>query len=154
MPCTNAMARRAVKRAFSGTPQTFRALINISGEERHYDIRLLPRQSGELMAVMRDVTGDVWATAEADRQQSRAELEGKVEKQFGIRNPYNFTFREFTVLHLVARGAADKEIATELGIALSTVNKHVSNILGKMNAGSRTEAGVRAVQEGLVTTDA
>jgi DNA-binding NarL/FixJ family response regulator len=51
----------------------------------------------------------------------------------------------------MARGAADKEIANELGITLSTVNKHVSNILGKMNAASRTEASVRALQEGLTS---
>ena len=64
---------------------------------------------------------------------------------------YEFTFREFTVLHLVAKGVADKEIANELGVVPSTVHKHVSSILGKMGASSRTEAGVRAVREGLVS---
>ena len=146
-----AVARQALKRALVGKPQVFRARVDIRGEERIYDFRLFPTGSGELLAFMRDVTGETWAVGEAERRRSRDELEKTVERQYGIRNPYQFTFREFTVLHLVARGAADKEIAGELGIALSTVNKHVSNILGKMNAASRTEAGVRAVQEGLAS---
>ena len=53
------------------------------------------------------------------------------------------------MLHLVAEGAADKQIAESLGISIYTVNKHVGNILGKMGAASRTEAGVRAIREGL-----
>ena len=49
---------------------------------------------------------------------------------------------------------ADKQIADALGISMYTVNKHVGNVLGKMNAVSRTEAGVRAVKEGLLPRDA
>jgi DNA-binding NarL/FixJ family response regulator len=45
---------------------------------------------------------------------------------------------------------ADKEIAAQLGISPLTAQKHLSNILSKMGAGSRTEAGVRAVRERLV----
>ncbi len=104
------------------------------------------------MAFLRDVTGEVWAIAELERRAARAELEGAVERQIGIKNPYEFTFREFAVLHLLARGVADKQIANELGVVPSTVHKHVSSILAKMRAGSRTEAGVRAVREGLVST--
>ena len=54
------------------------------------------------------------------------------------------------VLNLVVEGMADKQIADTLGISIFTVNKHVGNILGKMNATSRTEAGVRAIREGLL----
>jgi PAS domain S-box-containing protein len=146
-----ATARHALGQALAGDARSFRCRIEIWGEERLYDIRFFPLDSGEVLAFMRDVTGEVWASEEEGRRRSRDELEGHVERQFGIHNPYNFTFREFTVLHLVARGESDKEIANELGIALSTVNKHVSNVLGKMNAASRTEAGVRAVQEGLAS---
>ena len=48
------------------------------------------------------------------------------------------------------RYLTDKEIARELVISPLTVHKHVANILGKMNAASRTEAGVRALREGLL----
>ncbi len=88
--------------------------------------------------------------AEAKLQQARDELEGRIERQMVRRNPYGLTFREFTVLHHVATGKADKEIARELGISPLTVQKHVASILAKMNASSRTEAGVRAVREALL----
>ena len=64
---------------------------------------------------------------------------------------YGLTFRELTVLHLVADGKADKEIAVALGISPLTAQKHVANILSKMEAASRTDAGVRAVREGLIS---
>jgi DNA-binding NarL/FixJ family response regulator len=70
----------------------------------------------------------------------------------GRERRYKLTFRELTVLYLVAAGMADKEIAFRLGISHRTVSKHVENILSKMGAMSRTEAGVRAIREGLVET--
>ncbi|KKL87914.1 hypothetical protein LCGC14_1929980, partial [marine sediment metagenome] len=83
-------------------------------------------------------------------QEAREELEGKVERQMLRRNPYGLTFREFTVLHLVAAGRSDREIGITLSISHLTAQKHISNILAKMHASSRTEAGVRAVREGLL----
>jgi DNA-binding NarL/FixJ family response regulator len=50
----------------------------------------------------------------------------------------------------VSKGKADKEIAVTLGISSQTVNKHVARILHKMGASSRTEAGVRAIKDGIV----
>ena len=66
------------------------------------------------------------------------------------RMPYGLTARQLHVLELVVMGLSDKEIAFELGITRLTVQKHVSSILKRMRAGSRTEAGVRAVREGLI----
>ncbi len=83
-------------------------------------------------------------------QKAREELEGRVERQMLGRNQYRLTFRELTVLHLVAAGKSDKEIGLELGISPLTASKHVSNILAKMSVASRTEASVRAVKEGLL----
>ena len=48
--------------------------------------------------------------------------------------------REREILELVATGKATKEIADGLDITESTVNWHVSNVLGKINASSRAEA--------------
>ena len=100
------------------------------------------------LAVLDDIT--TRKRLEEELQQAREALEGRVERKLLQKNPYRLTFREFTVLHHVAAGQADKEIARELGISPLTVHKHVANILGKMNAASRTEAGVRALREGLL----
>ena len=88
--------------------------------------------------------------AEAAAQAAREELEARAEQRMGAAVRYGLTFRELTVLYLIAAGMADKEIASRLGISPRTASKHVENILGRMNAASRTEAGVRAVKEGLV----
>jgi DNA-binding NarL/FixJ family response regulator len=60
------------------------------------------------------------------------------------------TEREREVLILVAQGRANKEIAVELGITERTARTHVSNILGKLDLASRTQAALFAVREGLV----
>jgi DNA-binding NarL/FixJ family response regulator len=63
---------------------------------------------------------------------------------------YGLTKRELEVLRHVAAGQTDKAIAAILAVSQLTVHKHVSSVLAKMDAESRTEAAVRAVREGLV----
>jgi DNA-binding CsgD family transcriptional regulator len=59
------------------------------------------------------------------------------------------TSREREVLRLIAAGRSNKEIAAALFIAPKTASVHVSNILGKLGAGSRTEAAAIAHREGI-----
>ncbi len=58
--------------------------------------------------------------------------------------------REFQVLRRVAAGYSNQEIAEELVQAVSTVKKHINNIYGKLEVGSRTQAVVRAKELGLL----
>jgi DNA-binding NarL/FixJ family response regulator len=58
------------------------------------------------------------------------------------------TTREQQVLTLMAEGLANKEISSRLGISTHTVKFHISSILGKFNAGSRTEAVSIGVKSG------
>ena len=60
------------------------------------------------------------------------------------------TARELDVLRLVAEGDANKEIAWKLGISEHTAKVHVASILGKLSAGSRTEAVTIGIRRGLV----
>jgi DNA-binding NarL/FixJ family response regulator len=60
------------------------------------------------------------------------------------------TPREQEVLHLMAQGLQNKEIAAHLVISERTVKFHVSAILGKLGAGNRTEAVTLAVQQGIL----
>jgi DNA-binding NarL/FixJ family response regulator len=59
------------------------------------------------------------------------------------------TSRELEVLTLVAAGHSNREIGSELFIASKTVSVHVSNILAKLGAASRTEAAAIAHDNGL-----
>ncbi len=60
------------------------------------------------------------------------------------------TDREVEVLQLLAAGRSNQRIAHELVVALDTVKKHVTHILGKLGAANRTEAVARARQLGLI----
>jgi NarL family two-component system response regulator LiaR len=61
------------------------------------------------------------------------------------------TEREKEVLRLVAKGLSNRAVAQALNLSEGTARVHVSNILGKLGASSRTEAAVRALQMGLIS---
>jgi DNA-binding CsgD family transcriptional regulator len=60
------------------------------------------------------------------------------------------TSRELEVLRLVATGQSNREIAAVLVISPKTASVHVSNILAKLGAATRTEAAVKAHELGLL----
>jgi len=59
------------------------------------------------------------------------------------------TPRELEVLKLVAAGGTNHEIALELFLSEKTVARHISNILTKLDVGSRTAAAAYAFEHGL-----
>jgi NarL family two-component system response regulator LiaR len=61
------------------------------------------------------------------------------------------TEREVEVLQLVAQGRSNRDISEQLGISEATVRTHVSKILSKLNLGSRTQAALYALREGLAS---
>jgi len=62
----------------------------------------------------------------------------------------SLTGREREVLKLIVAGRSNREIGTTLFIAPKTASVHVSNILAKLGASSRTEAAAIAHEEGLM----
>ena len=60
------------------------------------------------------------------------------------------TPREVEVLRLLADGLGNKEVALRLGISDHTVKFHISSILAKLGAGSRTEAVTLGIRRGLI----
>jgi NarL family two-component system response regulator LiaR len=60
------------------------------------------------------------------------------------------TPREREVLGLLVHGLTNTEIAAQLVVSLSTVKTHVSSIIAKLGASTRTEAVAIAVRDHLV----
>ena len=88
----------------------------------------------------------------ADRS-APAQAVGRAHARLGgaaARDPLaGLTDREIEVLRLLAAGHSTKEIGAELFIATKTASVHVSNILAKLGAASRTEAAAIAHAQGV-----
>jgi DNA-binding CsgD family transcriptional regulator len=64
--------------------------------------------------------------------------------------PFGLTHREYDVLRVVAAGKSNREIAAELFISPRTVGIHLSRLLTKLGAATRTEAAAVAHRNGLL----
>jgi len=62
------------------------------------------------------------------------------------------TERELEILHLIARGLSNREIASELVLSLGTVKWYNRQIYSKLGVHSRTQAVDRAKTTGLFDT--
>ncbi|MEV0403810.1 AAA family ATPase [Actinoallomurus sp. NPDC050550] len=82
---------------------------------------------------------------EAHARRSRIALGGRTGT-----STLGLTPRELEVLRLVAEGRSNREIAGRLFISAKTASVHVSNILAKLQVGSRGEAAAAAHRLGLV----
>ena len=69
-------------------------------------------------------------------------------RRHAIREP--LSERELEVLALLAAGRSNRQIASELFVALSTVKTHIKNIYGKLDVRNRTQAVSRAGELGLL----
>jgi two-component system, NarL family, response regulator LiaR len=118
-------------------------------------------------AVRAGAIGYLLKTAEADdlRRSLRAAAAGQVQLDPAaaarlvteVRTPAaveTLTDREGEVMRLLALGLANKEIGRDLRISEDTVKTHVSRILAKLGARSRTQAVLQAMRMGLVEVDA
>ena len=63
---------------------------------------------------------------------------------------FSLTKRELEVLHLVAKGHTDKQVAGTLVISPRTVNRHLSNIFIKLDVPGRAAAVAYVIRQGLV----
>lgn len=85
-------------------------------------------------------------------QQIASHIAGQLRHEFpDIRQSVEeLTPREIEVLRLLARGFGNREIAARLGISEHTAKFHISSILGKLDATSRTEAVTEGLRRGLI----
>ena len=61
--------------------------------------------------------------------------------------------RELEILKLAATGMSNKDIADELFLSVRTVKAHLSNVFGKIDVASRTEAIFKGIREGWLTLE-
>lgn len=87
-------------------------------------------------ASLDDLTEEVRDTAE---ERVREIVAGTATIPDGVGKQYGLTDREEEVFHLLARRLSDREIADELSISARTVNRHVSNVLAKLDLRNRRE---------------
>jgi DNA-binding NarL/FixJ family response regulator len=64
----------------------------------------------------------------------------------------DLTHRELEVVRLVAEGKTNAEIAHALFISVGTVKVHVERIIDKLDVSDRTQAAVRAVELGYISS--
>ena len=83
----------------------------------------------------------------AGRKHVPAEVAAKLAEHLGEEN---LTSRELDVLRLIRDGRRNKQIADELGIAETTVNFHIKNLVDKLGANDRTHAVTIAIRRGLL----
>ncbi len=110
------------------------------------------RIATELLAGVRDVAarhgfggGETAAAALAREHQLRLG-EGRTT----VDGDVPLSPRELEVLRLIVDGRTNPQIAVALGISPHTARAHVSNVLNKLDAASRTQAVTEARRRGLV----
>jgi LuxR family maltose regulon positive regulatory protein len=109
---------------------------------------------GKLRITDTAIMGYAAALLEAFRAERPANIENTTQPDLAPPTPPDtssvpstaeaLTERETDVLRLIAAGASNQAIADRLVISLPTAKKHVTNILGKLQAQNRTEAVARA----------
>ncbi|MFZ3069669.1 MAG: response regulator transcription factor [Anaerolineaceae bacterium] len=103
----------------------------------------------EIVEGVRDVFDGKSVLATALTQKLIAKLSEKSEATM----VEALTDRELQILTLTAKGFTNKAIGVQLSISDRTVQNHLANVFKKMNAESRTEAVMRAVSLGLISTN-
>ena len=117
---------------------------------RQYQCRIAVAGSAEVVALVRDKSADSFHLARQERLQERERIEARAEEALSGDNRYSLSFREFTVLDLMAQGMDDRDIARRLGLSRTRISRLVASILRKMTVHSRTEAAVLAIKRDLI----
>ena len=77
-------------------------------------------------------------------------IPSEIATRIGERLLAQLSPREIEVLHSLARGLSNKEIAAQLGVVEGTVKIHITNIFTKLRVSDRTQALIEAIKRGIV----
>jgi DNA-binding CsgD family transcriptional regulator/tetratricopeptide (TPR) repeat protein len=106
----------------------------------------MPRLAGQVVDLM-DSYGRVSASEAVRRAHPRAGDEARRVAAY----PDNLTERQVEILHLLAEGRSNKEIAAALSLSVRTVEHHVAHIYARIGASGRVEATAYALRHGLAS---
>jgi DNA-binding NarL/FixJ family response regulator len=138
------------------------ALVAIRGEFPNARIIMLTTSDsdGEIQRAMRagaaayllksmpnDQILSVIRSVHAGRKHVPTEVAARLAEHLGDED---LTTRELDVLRLIRDGSRNKQIADKLGIAETTVNFHIKNLVDKLGANDRTHAVTIAIRRGLL----
>jgi DNA-binding NarL/FixJ family response regulator len=102
-----------------------------------------------LLAMAAERTARAAGVPLSGESKSKARAAGAQQPGFA-----ELTRREREVLELVATGATNRQVGTQLYISEKTASVHVSRILAKLGVGGRVEAAAVAHRLGLTETTA
>lgn len=109
---------------------------------------LLAGASGYLLkSTLREELIDSIRSVHAGKHRISSEVAQDLAEYFG---DDMLTPREVDVLHGVATGLANKDIARELRISAQTVKDHMSRIMNKLSASNRSHAIAIALKRGII----
>ena len=146
-------ATRQIKARF---PQV-RVLILTAYDEEPYVLALLQAGASGYLLKSADADELVRAVRAVHRgesalsPQAAARVVHQIQSERAFAQVEALTSRETEVLRLAAQGLTNIAIGHELGISARTVQGHLSNIYGKLEVQSRTEAVTEALRRGWIT---
>jgi DNA-binding NarL/FixJ family response regulator len=108
-------------------------------------------EAGAQGYVLKNSTGETLLPAMRAVAMGQRWIPREVAQRLAFRRTFEeLTGREVEVLHQLAKGLANKEIADVLRISEHTAKDHTRNILGKLRVADRTEAVTAAIQRGII----
>jgi two-component system, NarL family, response regulator LiaR len=151
---------QATPKILAGSPRSRVIILTSFGEEdkvlpairagaHGYLLKDIP--PGELVHAVREAhLGKVQLHPEVARKlmSAVAAQEGPSVSRVASPSENGLTEREQEVLHLIAEGLNNRDIAERLVISEKTVKTHVSSILGKLGLADRTQAAIYALRQG------
>jgi len=151
----------ATRQLLQGFPQS-RVIILTTFDDDAYVFDGL--RAGALGYLLKDVSGDELAEAIRQVASGGALIEPSVARkvlaefarlpqpvgQSGSDQPHALSERETEILKLLAQGASNRQIASQLFLAEGTVKNYISNILDKLGVVDRTQAALRARELNLI----
>ncbi len=143
----------ATRRIKENHPEVQVLLLSSSNDE---DLVKSGIQAGALGYVLKNISAQDLAKAVRDAYHGQSTLSPAAMQALvsvTARLPeqdYHLTEREQELLGLLVKGLSNPEMAERLTISLSTVKFHISSILAKLGASSRTEAVTIALEKHLV----